>query len=395
MSELVIYAVGDVFVDRDDPASAFPDGNIRPGDGMLFGNCEGVFSDSWERAPSCGSPVVAPADRADRLAAAGFSVMSLANNHSVDGGYAALLNCQQKLRDLGIVTAGAGADIRAAREPAMLEASGSRIATLAYSAVFPHGYEARAGYPGLAPVRAHTVYTPWETNEWNPGLAPKVSTQPFAEDLAALRADVTEAARQHEVVVVSVHWGDFTRPFVLTDHERRVAHAAVEAGADIVLGHHHHMLRGVEFYRGKPIFYGLGHYLFDLPNLPARIARDGYLGSGDPADQRALARRFGEYRLGPRDGYPMLPFHEDSRMTGMAVITLRQGSIEKVGFRPALIDSENNPQHLPPDSPDGQRVLAYLQRCCEEEGLATQVIEEFDPDLPKDCARLVDQAAAA
>jgi poly-gamma-glutamate synthesis protein (capsule biosynthesis protein) len=395
MPESMIYAVGDVFVDRDNPASAFPDGNIRPGDGMLFGNCEGVFSDSWERAPSCGSPVVAAADRADRLATAGFSVVSLANNHSVDGGYAALLNCQQTLRDLGIATAGAGADIRAAREPAVLDLEGSRIATLAYSAVFPHGYEARAGYPGLAPVRAHTVYTPWETNEWNPGLAPKVSTQPFAEDLAALRADVTEAARQYDVVVVSVHWGDFTRPFVLTDHERRVAHAAIDAGADLVLGHHHHMLRGVEFYRGKPIFYGLGHYLFDLPNLPARIARDGYLGSGDPADQRALARRFGEYRLGPREGYPLLPFHEDSRMTGMAVVTLRQGTIDKVGFRPALIDPENNPQHAQPESPEGQRVLAYLQRCCDEEGLPTQVIEDFDPDLPKDCARLVDRTETA
>ena len=262
----------------------------------------------------------------------------------------------------------------------MVDLAGTRIATLAYSAVFPHGYEARAGYPGpgagASPYRLHALGDQRvEPRAGADGSVPSRSPRiwpPCAPMWPRPRGSTMWC-------VVSVHWGDFTRPFVLTDHERRVAHAAVDAGADVVLGHHHHMLRGVEFYHGKPIFYGLGHYLFDLPNLPARIARDGYLGSGDPADQRALARRFGEYRLGPREGYPLLPFHQDSRMTGMAVITLRQGTVDKVGFRPALIDPENNPQHLQPESAEGQRVLAYLQRCCDEEGLPTQVMRGVRP----------------
>ncbi len=394
VSHAMIYAVGDVFVDRDDPTTAFSTGRIAPGDGLLFGNCEGVFADTWQRAPSCGSPVVAPADRAKRLGEAGFSVMSLANNHSVDGGYQALLSCRDTLHALGITTAGAGENIAAARQPAQNTLDGTSIATLAYSAVFPHGYEARAAYPGLAPVRAHTIYTPWETNEWNPGIAPRVTTQPFPEDLAAFQDDIARAASSSDVVMVSVHWGDFTQPLVLTDHERRLAHAAVDAGADIVLGHHHHMLRGIEFYRGKPIFYGLGHYLFDLPNLPQRLAKDGYLGSGNPGDARALARRFNQYRLGPREGYPLLPFHEDSRMTGMAVVQIDDGVITGVGFRPALLGPSNNPEHVHPTSPTGRKILDYVQQCCDAEGLGTRIELAGTSGLPDDAALITSADAS-
>lgn len=388
MNQGIIYAVGDVFVDREDPTTAFPSGQIVPKDGLLFGNCEGVFADTWQRTPSCGSPVVAPSDRAKRLREAGFTVMSLANNHSLDGGYEALMSCRSTLHNLGITTAGAGENMLAARQPTRHFLGGASVATLAYSAVFPHGYEARVGYPGLAPVRAHTLYTPWEINEWNPGVSPHVVTHPFPEDLTAFQDDIKQASSNNDLVMVSVHWGDFTQPFVLTDHERRLAHAAVDAGADIVLGHHHHMLRGVEFYHEKPIFYGLGHYLFDLPNLPERIAKDGYLGSGNPDDARSLTRRFGEYRLGPRDGYPLLPFHEDSRMTGMAVVRIVDGVIAEVGFRPALIGPSNNPEHVHPDSAVGKKVLNYLQQCCDAEGLNTRVESVGSAGLPADAALL-------
>jgi hypothetical protein len=73
----------------------------------------------------------------------------------------------------------------------------------------------------------------------------------------------------------------------------------VVASADLVLGHHQQMLRGVEFHQGRPTFYGLGHYVFDLPDLPRRIAED----------DAALDRYRDPYLLGPRDGYPLLPFH--------------------------------------------------------------------------------------
>lgn len=392
--EFSIFAVGDVFVDRDEPMSAFARAGrvLRQGD-VVFGNCEGVFSDRWERAPSCGSPVVAPAANAKALAQAGFTVLSLANNHSLDGGHAAMINTRDTLRSLGTQVAGAGEDAERAHEAATVRIGDTRVAFLAYSAVFPHGYEARSAAPGLAPLRAHTHYTPWEVNEWNPGLAPRVRTVPFAEDVEAFLADLERTRAAADVVVVSVHWGDFTRPFRLTDHERTMARLAIDSGADVVLGHHHHMLRGVEFHRGKPIFYGLGHYLFDLPNLAERLAKDGYLSAARPADALELGRRFGEYRIRPREGYPSLPFHPDSRMTGTAVIRMNGSTIEAVGFLPALIDQENEPVPVEPDSADGRRVIDYLKRCCEEELLPTTVIEPRPGSgLPDGCVQLLPDA---
>ena len=397
----LICAVGDVFIDRDDPGTAFPEGSITPGTGpagngvpsagtLLFGNCEGVYSDAWERAPSCGSPVVAPAANAAPLARAGFGVMSLANNHSVDGGHAALLRCRDALHGLGITSCGAGESIDAARAPAYRDLGGLRIAFLAYSAVFPHGYEAKKAVPGLAPLRAHTFYRPWEVNEWNPGLAPRVTTEPFPADLAGFLDHLRAARAKADIVVVSVHWGDFTRPFAITDHERRVGHLAIDAGADMVFGHHHHMLRGVEVRDGKPIFYGLGHYGFDLPNLSARLAKDGYLGPASEDERRELASRFGEFAIRERDGYPLLPFHEDSRLTGMAVVEVGSRGVASVGFRPAVIPPDNVPRHVPPASPEGKQVIEYLRRCMAEAGLNGRLAEaEAASGLPDDCVQVL------
>jgi Bacterial capsule synthesis protein PGA_cap len=387
---VTVFAVGDVFIDRDDPASAFRDSrDVLAQADVLFGNCEGAFSDDWERAPSCGSPVVAPAANAANLAAAGFTVLSLANNHSVDGGHSAMLQTRSRLRALGVQTAGAGASLAEARAPAVVRRSRVRLGFLAYASVFPHGYEARAGTPGLAPLRAHTLYAPWETNEWGPGLMPRVVTVPFDADMRAMREDVERLRRESDVVVVSCHWGDFTQPYTLTDHERRTARAAIDAGADVVLGHHHHLLRGVEFYRGRPIFYGLGHYLFDLPNLADRLARDGYLGAADPADEIALRRRFGPYRIAPREGYPLLPFHEDSRLTGIAVIRASADGVQAVGFIPCVIDARNEPVPVDPGSAGGTLVLEYLSRCCREELLATRALPPTpEAGLPPGCVQL-------
>jgi poly-gamma-glutamate synthesis protein (capsule biosynthesis protein) len=239
-------------------------------------------------------------------------------------------------------------------------------------------------------MRAHSRYTPWELNEWNPGLAPRVTTEPFPEDIDDIVHDVELAREQTDVLLASFHWGDFTRPYVLSDHERTIARLAIDSGVDAVLGHHHHLLRGVEFYRGKPIFYGLGHYLFDLPNLPERLAKDGYLSAPRPEDELALSRRFGEYRIKPREGFPLLPFHPDSRLTGVAVLRMNDKGVGAVGFCPAVIDETNEPVSVAPDSEDGRRVVDYLRRCCAEELLPTKVVPPLaGSDLPPTSVQLV------
>jgi poly-gamma-glutamate capsule biosynthesis protein CapA/YwtB (metallophosphatase superfamily) len=374
-TDLTITAVGDVFLDRAEPETAFHlVRDVFTQADVAFANLEGGYADEWERAPSAGVPLVASPRFVDHVAASRLNVVSLANNHSVDGGYRTLLGTRRMLQDRGLATAGAGEHEADAHEPAVLSTERGTVAVLAYAAVFPHGYEARPGWPGLAPLRGYTQYTPWEENEWNPGLVPRVTTTPHQGDLAALTTDVAAARQRADVVLVSVHWGDFTRPFVLTDHERQMARAAVDAGADAVLGHHHHLLRGVEFYRGRPIFYGLGHFVFDLPDFERRLTRDAYLGRGDAATVRAGKRRFGDHRIGPREGYPLLPFHPDARLTGIAVLR-HDGTALRPGFVPCVIGPDNRPRPAT-DRAEFASVVDYLRRCCAAEDLPTELVED-------------------
>ncbi|MFC7309218.1 CapA family protein [Streptomyces monticola] len=365
-------AVGDVFLHRPEPTSAFEHvrESFRACD-VKFGNLEGVYSRTRERAPSAGVPVIADPGNADGVVAGGFNLMSLANNHSLDGGTGALIETRDLLRRGGIAVAGAGENIAAARRPAVVEVNGKRVALVAYASVFPCGYEARAGVPGLAPLRAHTHYSPWEQNEWNPGLLPRVRTIPDEQDLAALREDIGAARQYADIVLASFHWGDFTRPFVLTDHEVATARLAIDAGADAVLGHHHHLLRGVEIYRGKPVFYGLGHFAFDLPDMEERLNQAAYLGRGDARTRRESARRFGDHHIGPRAGYPLLPFHPDGRLTGFAVLDFDETGV-RAGFVPCVLGPDNSPRPVSAHSAEGARVIDYVEQGCREEGLATR-----------------------
>ncbi|WIB72555.1 CapA family protein [Curtobacterium sp. MCBD17_026] len=319
-----LFAVGDVFVDRADVGTAYPNGDpfLAQGD-IVFGNCEGVYGESLVPAVTTGAPVIAPAVNVEALQRAGFDVMSCANNHVGDGGPAGVVATADALEAHGISAVGAGADIQAARKPVVVERGGVRVAFLAYASVFPYGYEATHHRAGLAPIRSRTAYFPPDEYLWEPGAQPTIHTEEAAEDIEALRADIAAAKDAADVVIVSVHWGEMMRPFVLMDHERRIARTIIHAGADAILGHHHHMLRGIEFYKGKPIWYGLGHHLFDLPDLAERVAAvGGELPGIDPKDDDAIDRLHDPYRLGTRAGYPHLPFHPDGRLTGVAVMTI-------------------------------------------------------------------------
>jgi poly-gamma-glutamate capsule biosynthesis protein CapA/YwtB (metallophosphatase superfamily) len=265
MTDVLIGFVGDVLVNRPDPLKVFADvRGVLAAPDVLFGNLEGTYTDDPHPVPGVIGGSGAPAKYLDVFPEAGFDVMSLANNHILDVGYDAMLENRSRLRDGGVQTCGAGRDLAEAREPAVVEAGGLRIAFLAYASVFPVGYEARQTMPGLAPVRAHTIWRDPYPSINVPGKLPLVSTIPDEGDLARLAEDISSARARADVVVTSFHWGDYSRPFHLTDHETRTARYAIDSGADLVVGHHHHALRGFEWYRGKPIMYGLGHFVFDL-----------------------------------------------------------------------------------------------------------------------------------
>ncbi len=165
---------------------------------------------------------------------AGIDGVTLGNNHVLDAGAAGLEETLVHLDEAGIARAGAGTDLAEAREPMIFDLGGTKIGVLSY-----------LGIPGYDYA--------WAT-EKSPGTAP-LQEDAVTEDVKRLRDRV-------DLVVVMPHWG---KEYLATPEPGQVdlAHAAVDAGADLVIGGHAHWPKGIELYEGSPIFYGLGNFLLD------------------------------------------------------------------------------------------------------------------------------------
>lgn len=361
--------VGDVLIDRDDPASVFAnvEGVIAELD-VLFGNCESPYTTEPHCAPS--APVPLSSHPTNTKALSIFDVMSLANNHIVDCGHDAMLETVELVRAAGAQPVGVGRNLAEARNPAIVDSAGLRIGYLAYSSVFPHGYEAGKGRPGLAPVRAYNHHVEAIPNYWEPGVTNRVVTFPDERDYARLAEDLSAAREEADVVVASFHWGDYRRPFVLTDHERRTARFAIDHGADVIVGHHHHILRGIEWYNGKPIFYGLGHFVFDL-RAPVQFQK-----------RFADLRADDAYELYPREGWPLLPMHPDARLTMLGWVDLAPaGTPTAVGFLPCDLAPDGAVHARHPESPEGRKVVAYMRQACDSQRLGTELTLDMGHQL--------------
>lgn len=363
--QIVIGLAGDVLIDRENPLEVFADVRdlLRAPD-ILFGNLESSYSDAPEPALTANIPVVPRAHNLNAVATAGFHVVSMANNHIVDGGHRAMLETRSRLLQQGVATCGAGADLEEARRAAVLEKNGSKVGFLAYSSVFPHGYEARSNVPGLAPLRACNHFHEFP-QFYAPGCIPRIETLPDPTDHENLAADLEALRPEVDLLAVSFHWGDFLRPFHLTDHERRTARFCIDRGADLVIGHHHHALRGIEWYQGRPIFYGLGNLVFDLRlNLSKEWAE--YMAKADPKS----------YAVFPREGWPLLPQHPDTRMTMLAWVEVDGGTITGVGFVPARLQPDGRVSAVDPQSVAGQEVVNYVRECNQSQKLNGKIVSD-------------------
>jgi poly-gamma-glutamate capsule biosynthesis protein CapA/YwtB (metallophosphatase superfamily) len=168
------------------------------------------------------------------IARAGIDVASVASTHIGDGGPAGILQTMASLRKNDIVPFGAGPNLAAARQPAIFERGGVKVAILGYDGISSRYYGATATTIGDAPLKA-----------------------------AYIKADVAAArAAGAQVVIVFPHWGiEYT--FGPSASQRRLAHVMIDSGADMVIGNHPHWVQSVEVYKGKPIWYSLGNFTFD------------------------------------------------------------------------------------------------------------------------------------
>ncbi len=239
---LVIHGVGDT---NFDPAY-IPDLG-RLGYGHAFDGLGGLFESddltvvNLECAPSdLGQPVPktfnfrCDPDSLPVARANGVEVANLANNHVLDYGVEAMLDGRVNVEAAGMAAVGVGADLAQATTPALVDIEGWRVAVLGMGGVVPADW--------------------WLATDERPGRA-------SGDDIDQMAAAVAAAARQADLVVVSIHWG---RELVTEPDagDRARAEAMVAAGADIVFGHHPHRLGDLELIDGKPVFWTLGNFVW-------------------------------------------------------------------------------------------------------------------------------------
>ncbi|TLM72187.1 MAG: CapA family protein, partial [Actinobacteria bacterium] len=202
---------------------------------LTVGNLESPLSSRGAKVPNKSYTFQGTPLGADALASAGFDVVSVANNHVLDFGPVALSDTLANLDAKQIAYAGAGRTRTDAWRAATVDAAGNSVACLAFSDIVPPGFAADADSPGIADSR-----------------------KTMDEVAAAVKA----AAASHDFVLVSMHWGDEYQ-YDANDEQVRDAHRLVNAGADMVLAHHPHVIQGIERYKGALIAYSLGDFVFD------------------------------------------------------------------------------------------------------------------------------------
>jgi poly-gamma-glutamate capsule biosynthesis protein CapA/YwtB (metallophosphatase superfamily) len=193
-------------------------------------NLEAPFTSAAQPLPGKKFNFKAPVENVQALQTGGIDIVNLANNHAMDYQRAGLIETNQTLKKAGIQSIGAGEDIKAARRPVVMDVKGKKIAYLGY-------YD--------ADLHAAT--------EKSAGTNPRHNDR-VAADIKALRGQV-------DWIVVNYHWGEELAKYP-GDWQIDLARFTVDQGADLVVGHHPHVLQGAEVYKGRPIVYSLGNFIF-------------------------------------------------------------------------------------------------------------------------------------
>ncbi|MDE2776142.1 MAG: CapA family protein [Chloroflexota bacterium] len=272
----------------------------------------------------------------------GFDIVTLANNHMWDFGEVAFFDTLRHLSEQGLPCVGAGADLDAAWRPEYIPVGAITVAFLGAASTLGPGSAAAAGRPGVAPIQVSESYhlDPPASLE-QPGSAPYVFTRAWQEDVDRAAAAIEAARAEADFVVLALHWGvpPFWRPRFqdgLADYQIEVGHALIEAGADVIVGHHPHSLQAVEVHRGKPIFYSLGNFVFHHNRGPVHET---------PVSRNApysvnVDRRNREWSE-----------------TVIALADLSDPGAARYSLQPALLDGDGNPRLL-----SGDEARAVIER---------------------------------
>jgi poly-gamma-glutamate synthesis protein (capsule biosynthesis protein) len=310
-NEMVFVATGDSIINRRLSTISLPGVDkmfdvIRKAD-VAFTNFETQIHDFTIAGAqqSGGTYMGSPRFVTDELAWAGFDLLGLANNHQNDYGVDGMRSTVAALSQTKFVFAGVGENLALARRPGYLDTPKGRVALISVASTFPDAIVAGAqrkdmrGRPGINPLRHTTTYTvpqetydtlttlkgppsanmgeggadestggalSWAGAKYVVGKEIGISTKANKKDLEELVASVRDARQQADWVMVSIHAHESATPAERGKPAEFVvefAHAMIDAGADMMVAHGPHVLRAIEVYKGKPIFYSMGNFIFE------------------------------------------------------------------------------------------------------------------------------------
>ncbi|HET7036139.1 MAG TPA: CapA family protein [Thermomicrobiaceae bacterium] len=426
MSQTVtVTATGDSLITRRLPA--YTDEGFRRMTGLIqscdvaFTNMEMVLSDFQGRpvVESGGMNLSAEIGVARDLQRLGFNLTAFANNHTLNYGIEGCLATLDALRALEFVCAGAGRTLAEARLPVFLETPAARVGLVGCASSFAKGQQAGAqrddapGRPGLNPQRYQTLYVVDEEHlaaikriaertgaekmrqfgYWMGFRKPpeREGQFDFAErsfiagpefgirseahkgDLAGNVRAVGQAHEQDELTLVSIHAHEQgNERWIPADFIVEFAHACVDAGADMVIGHGPHLLRGLEIYQGKPIFYSVGNFIFEYEYLD-RLPADDY--ESLSADRDLTAPEV--FRQISADGTRSFPADRRYWETVLPLVSFRERQLESIELHPLSLGfGAPWPQRgipRPADERTGSEILAWMQELSTPFGTTIRV----------------------
>ena len=422
MKKMTLIATGDAFITRRFPEGGY-EGFEQVRDvisqyDVKFSNLEMTFhnEEGYPAAFSGGTWAMADPRTLDDMRSFGFNLFNTANNHSCDYSLGGVLATIRNLKERDMIFAGTGKNLSEASKPCYLETKNGRVAMIAVSSSFHEsgmagGQSAELiGRPGLNPLRYETIYHVTEENYKkaeelaaltkinatmersvkngykNPpasGTLPFgtykfvldekdwIESVPFPADMERVEKEIIEAKKQADIVLVSFHGHetdgeDTTVPSMFLETFSR---RCVDAGADAVIGHGPHELRGIEIYHGAPIFYSLGNFLFETETVEKQ-PYDAYINKKMPLDTKVGAYMDARSKNGTA-GYGVLP---EIWLSVMAGWTMEDGHLTEIKLYPISLGmTEKRPQKGVPVLTGDENVLSYLAELSKPYGTEMEI----------------------
>lgn len=304
-----------------------------------------------------------------------FDLLTLSGNHFYDFGERGVRDTIDWCRHSGITCCGGGKNIEEAVKPGFVVKGGVTFGVLAFNAVGPKASFAAENKGGTAYINFIRGYIPasqldqtgtrLENDVWElkkplrideDVLAFNFMDEKACDDLAVRTAAVKE---QCDILIVYFHKGYVHQPIVVAAYERRLAHIAIDNGADAVMASHSHILRGVELYKNKAIYHGLNNFVMWVPHLSPTFKGRVFDTEHSRNDEwiKARADRFG---FVPDPAYPTYPFHPDSVYCMAAKLIVEAKKIVSYRIIPMKVEKNGIP-YVHGRTETGQEIFNYIR----------------------------------